>query len=350
LALAARLAAQASQGRAEPTPGEGREEVTASDLAPAESPPRPAPLRAYGPFALRSIDSLSLLFYQAPLSSASTLSSGSWRFSVDLQYAAHENGGMEDGFFATHDQEILRWEMWGNYGITDDLELVFSLPFHYSSSGFLDDFIDEFHDVTGLGPTDNHNEQYADTLRFAGREFAGLPEDRLALADIPIALKYALWKDGRDPLGVALRAGIELPTGDPSDGFGSGRIDGGAGILLEKSAGDFSFYLGVDGSFQDTPSAFQKAGVEVRPAVLNAGFAIEWRMFDWLAWVTQINYADPLLDDGATRILRLDRVHWSIGGHVGLGDCAALRFGLVEDVVTGPVADVAFLLGLSVDW
>ncbi len=303
--------------------------------------------RIFGPLPIRSIDSLSLLFHQAPLDTASTVPCGIFQTGFDLQYGSHENGGRAKGFRAVHDEEILRWELWGRFGLTDRLELGFSIPFHYASSGFLDSFISDFHGATGLGPTDERNQLFFDFAEFLGQRFAGFPEDHMSLGDVPITLKLSLLEDGADPIGFALRAGIELPTGHTGDRFGSGRVDGGLGILAQKSFGDVTFFGSADATFQDNPTLFERAGVEVKPVTANAALGLEWRLLDWLAFVSQLHYGEALLKDGGGPLLSRERLLWALGAHVAICNDATLRLSLAEDLVTGPVADVALFLGLT---
>jgi hypothetical protein len=321
--------------------------VTAGGLL-GDDTPTDGP-RIFGPLPIRSIDSISLLFHQAPLDTASTVPCGVFQTGFDLQYGSHENGGRANGFVAVHDEEILRWEFWGRFGLTDSLEFGFSIPLHYASSGFLDSFISDFHGVTGLGPTDQRNQLFFDSAEFRGQRFAGLPEDHMSLGDVPMTLKLAVLEDGADPIGFALRAGIELPTGHTEDRFGSGRIDGGLGILAQKTLGDVTLFGSADASFQDNPTLFERAGVEVKPVTANAALGLEWRLLDWLALVSQLNYGEALLKNGGGTLLARERLLLALGAHVAICEDASLRISLVEDLVTGPVADVAFLVGLTME-
>jgi len=301
----------------------------------------------YGPLGVRSVDSVSLLFPQATLDRAVSVGPGAWSFEQELHYASHEHSSRGGGALVIRDGEILRWELSARYGIFERAEVLVSLPFHYGSGGFLDGFITDFHEFTGTGPTENRSGDYIETARANGREFAGLPEDEVKLADLPVTMKYTIWDESTHPFALAARGSIQLPTGDSSDRFGSGTVDGGAGLLAEKTVGDFSFFASADATFQDNPSLFDEVGVEVETVTANAALAIEWRMFRCLGWIFQVNYAGAQIDDGGGYIFSRDRLIGSIGANVRLCEKAALRFGIVEDLVQGPVADVQFFVGLA---
>jgi hypothetical protein len=244
--------------------------------------------------------------------------------------------------------EWLRLELRGQYGITEDLEIALTIPFHHTNSGFMDDFVNDFHDLTGLGPSDRPTNNYEDDLSFRGEQILSFPEESLQIADVPVSLKYAWLRDGRDPLGVSFRVGIELPTGDRTDGAGNGAVDGGIGLIVEKSVGDFSFFTSLDAAFQQTPSHFRAAGVDVDPVVPAAALAAEWRALDWLAVVGQLNFAGRLIPGADIPQLQRPRLFWTIGVHAQVSDHVALRIGMVEDAITGSSPDVVFFFGCSV--
>lgn len=313
---------------------------------PGEQAPSPF---LFGPLPIRSLDSLSLLFYHAPAERADTLPAGKWEISTYLVLASSEKGHSGEDFKLTRDGEITRWELRARWGIACDLELALVLPFHYTSSGFLDEFIDDFHDATSLGPSGRPQNRFEDRLSFRGQTILELPENTFGLADMPIVLKYSWLRDDRDPLGIALRAGIELPTGSTSDSFGSGEIDGGFGVVLQKTLGDFSFYLAADASVQQTPRRFRKADVEVEPIIGTASLAGEWRVFDWLGVTMQIDFGMPIIKDGEISKLTRPRVLGTLGATVALGEVVEMKLGFTEDLFySGSVPDVMFLLGLRI--
>jgi hypothetical protein len=304
----------------------------------------------FGPLPVLSVDSLSLLFLQPAAEKADTLEEGRWSTSFDLQYSSLQNRDMDRRFTLERDSEILRWSFTARHGLTDRLELKLVLPFHYATSGFLDEFIDDFHDITGLGPTGRVTNRFVDTLEHRGETFLNFPETQIALADVTAGLKLAWLKDGPDPLGVSFRVAAQLPTGSRSDSFGSGGLDGEIGVIFQKTVWRLTAYAALSATFQDTPRKFRRAGVNVRPVTGAASGSLEWRIFDWLALVTQIDFAQNLI--ASTNLPQLDRQRllWSVGFIAALGERVRLRLGITEDAVSGPVADVQFLAGLDVRW
>jgi len=57
--------------------------------------------------------------------------------------------------------------------------------------------------------------------------------------DIKLGVKYAFMNDYRgDPVGLALRGYIKIPTADEADGLGTGKTSFGADLILSKALGD----------------------------------------------------------------------------------------------------------------
>jgi hypothetical protein len=301
---------------------------------------------ARGPLPVRFMDSLSLLFYQPVAERAATLPQGAWRFSTVAHYASHAKFSSGPDFSLARDGEILRWELGAAWGIIDRMELQAVLPLHYATSGFLDAFIDDVHSVTRLGPTGLPRNQFADRLAFRGRTFHELEENRLGLGDASLAAKWSLLLEPEAPLGLALRGGLGLPSGSASRSFGSGQVDGGIGLLLEKALGSLHLYASASTSFPQAPRRFREAGVRIEPVVITASASVEWRIFEWLSALGQIDYGQPLLRNADIPQLTSARAMWSLGLKAG-GPRFSVQAAVVEDLVSGAAADVIFLLGLE---
>ena len=302
--------------------------------------------RQHGPFRLRHLDTISLAFHQAVLEPAGTLRAGQFRLESFLEYGSSQTASQGRDWRAQHDLETLRWTWSASLGLTDDLELGIHLPFTYASSGFLDEFIDDFHSSTGLEESRRPRDAFTDFAARDGTVFAGTTEDELELADLSLSLKYAFLEDSRDGIGLATRGAIDLPTGDSDRGFGSGGVEASLGLLAEKHVGPCSLYMTVDALFQGTPTMYRRAGVRLEPVVLSGGVAVELRLVDWLVPVVQVHYAQSLFRDGRGERFEHDRIQGSLGFWIPIVDDVDLQLGLVEDLLSAATPDVSFFLGL----
>lgn len=61
------------------------------------------------------------------------------------------------------------------------------------------------------------------------------------LSDMTLEAKWRLYE--REGLGISLKPGISLPSGDHRDGFGAGRVTYGVTFIFSKEHGPVSFHL-----------------------------------------------------------------------------------------------------------
>ncbi|MEM7232431.1 MAG: DUF3187 family protein [Planctomycetota bacterium] len=342
LALATRAGYSQTAALDEPQP---IEDFGDEIIAPVASTP-------FGPMRLRQIDSLSTLFYQADADMADTLPRGKWQISTDVHYSEHEVTDYgDDGFHSIHrDFEMLRLELRAEYGITDDLEAEVILPFHYLVFGVLNEFIDDFHAVTGLGPTGELRQEFQDFIEFRDQIVHRGEKNRFRLADTTLSLKYSWLKDRTDdPLGVSFRTSIELPTGSAGDRVGNGKVDGGFGVLTQKTFGDFTLYFSADAQLQQTPDNLKRGGARIDPIIGTAHAAAEWRASSWFALVLQFQYAQRLFGNAHPDVTALadDRLTVALGWHLAVTEALHWRFTFAEDLFSGPSYDVLFHTGLA---
>ncbi len=354
----ARLAGDESTALAlalsEPAPTESDESVDERgnsedelESGPATGARRELP-RSVGPFPVRSLGGLSLIFYHPVADRAATLAPGELRARTSLQYASISDGSRSAKADAMFDGEILRWDLAVTYAIAEGLELTIGVPFHYTTSGFLDDGIDGFHRTTGLPRSDTaEDDQFHHVVTAGGRTVYKLAEDRFALVDLPIELKYRLFEQGVSPFTIAARAGIELPTGDRRSGFGSGGVDGSVGFIVQRDFEDVSLYWNADALFYDRPRRLRRAGLDFADFVFSTAGAIEWRVADPVAILVQIDAISNVFEDTDVEELDLIQVIGTLGVAVDLGERGLIRVGFSEDLSSAASPDVAFHLALE---
>lgn len=194
------------------------------------------------------------------------------------------------------------------YGLADNLEFDFSLPFTYV-------------------------EQEADFTPFReARRAQGLPEfirvNNFGLGDISWGLRYAAWTG--DAFSVALNFNVKSPTGDESRGLGSGHwnIGGGATfvktidpVVLFASAGytatiagngfnpgdQIPYSMGMGFSLNDRVSFLTSlSGAAVRRSEINgkeisgSGLDIDTLQFSTTIQLTRGLFIEPVVGIGLT--------------------------------------------------
>src|SRR5262245_586659 len=86
------------------------------------------------------------------------------------------------------------------------------------------------------------------------------------LGDVRLGLKYKLLDDYESqPIGMAIRGDVKLPTADEQEGLGTGKVSGGIALVLSKRIGYYAdLHAAVGGRFNADPEQ------------VNVGNAVHW--------------------------------------------------------------------------
>ena len=228
-------------------------------------------------------------------------------------------------------------------------ELGVEVPYVTHYGGFLDPFIDDFHELFGFpdGNRDTASRGELDFfVRLDGESVAMFTQSRHGLGDVRLQLGRQLWT--RAATAGALRFQLKAPTGDLQQLTGSGGWDGAAWLELEQRAalgleplavtfGAGAAVLGdsdVPGNRQRSWAPFGHFGLSLRltPAVLFHG---------------QLD-AQGELWEGVDHAG--DAVQGTLGGRVRLGPRSWLDLGVVEDLRSKSSSDVVFQFSLTSRW
>lgn len=244
------------------------------------------------------------------------------------------------------DGEFLRTALCVKRGLTDWVEMSIELPFLHYTSGFLDSTIEDYHDAFGFpqGKRDrNPDDQYSAIYKRNGQAFFAAEEDGFHIGDIPIGLKVALTDPSVKTHGLAARALLELPTGDEDKGYGSGEIEGGVGLVAQKSFWPtMTGYFSVDHIFRKTPDDFHDINVA---HVTHGSLAFEQVFAGSFSVILQSDYQTRPLK--GSDLQQYDKPEWtgSMGLGAGLGERSWILLSFTEGITSHTTPD--FVVGLS---
>ena len=229
---------------------------------------------------------------------------------------------------------------------TDRLELGLAIPVHNAGSGFLDRPIQEFHDAFDLpngGRELVPNDQFRSSLVIDDRlVYEG--EQRPGLGDLAVTQAWRLVGGPGSPFRLALRTGVELPTGDADRGYGSGEIDLGAALAMTVEAGGFALHAQALWSLPGDLAG--ESRVETH-AAYGFGAALEAPIVrDRFHLLAQVDARTGFTSGTGLEALDGTLLQLSGGFALRLGR-AWLTLGLAEDGRTGTSPDVTFLVRLS---
>ena len=203
--------------------------------------------------------------------------------------------------------ETLRSGLFLRYGATDRLELGLEVPVLYRYQGFMNGAITAVERATtGVNPARAafKNTNFVFNVTRNGQTIMSGGPGAMGLGDTTLMSKYQLLTEGAATPAISLRGAVKLPTGDQADFFGSGSLDFGLGLAVEKLvAGRWLLYANVTGVIPTGTIA----GLGLRPT-LSGLAAIEYLWSENLSVTAHFDfYSSPffgtdsaVLDHGIT--------------------------------------------------
>jgi Protein of unknown function (DUF3187) len=259
--------------------------------SPEENPPSPI---VGGPFPVRSLSPIQLLYFQFTPERAVPIPRGMWNIRFDLVEAniLARDQHQTDAFL--FDFELTRANLALQYGLFDRLALGLEIPLLYTWKGFLDEPIKAFEDVTGFTRGirfERPQHLFSYILQKDGRKAIQGTSGAIGIGDIAIAAKALLTEEGQLAPAIAGRFALKLPTGDDDRALGSGAVDVGLGLALEKTFGPVHIYLNT-GLTIPTGTPFAGTGIDSLP-MLSTFLTGEYHLTQRFSLLVQLNGVTP---------------------------------------------------------
>jgi len=300
-----------------------------------------------GPLPVRNQHPAQLLVMHMPPASPRVHAAGRASVRAEAAYSSLWLIGNAPDRQWLMDGEYLRAATTARYGLGAGLEAAVELPFAHTSGGFLDDFLIDYHDFFGFPDQDRDvapRDDYKVQLTSSGQPVWGVDRAGVALLDVPI---YATWQVTAPASGPALavRAGVELPTGDAAAGYGSGAIEPSVGVLADLPGQRVHLYGHAQYTWAGTPDQAVAAGLRFAD-VASAGVGAEVSLHDdWNAYVQLAWEQSTLRNFGLTRTDDDQALLW-LGGRFRAGDDIALEVGFGEDLIAAVAPDFSLWVGM----
>jgi hypothetical protein len=165
---------------------------------------------------------------------------GNWVVSVTADLASNsiveEHAALDR---VVLDGETYRTTLSISYGLSERFTAELTLPFVAHSGGFMDSFIEDWHDLWGL--SNNRRDDFdRDSLDFsyaeAGQDRFALRDRDRGLGDLRLSTEWRLRDAAGDQRSLAIRGGLKLPTGSADALTGSGSTDVSLQLLSTDNA------------------------------------------------------------------------------------------------------------------
>lgn len=287
-----------------------------------------------GPMPVRNQHPAQLLVQRLPAAGASVLPAGDSIWQTGVAYSSLFLNGSGNGNTLVLDGEYLRGDLAARVGLGGGFELGAELPFAHTSGGFLDHFIIDYHDFFGFPDQDRseapRDRWFVEATR-QGQSAFQVGSEPLQLLDIPVTLTWNVLPAGTDRLGVALRAGIELPTGDQDRGFSNGGFDYSVGAVGEYRLPWLALFGQLQHTFAATPEPSRAAGLHFED-VTAVECGAELPLLPGLAAVVQLQWETSTLRQLEFPRAGKDQLLVWTGGRLDLSPQWSTEFSIGEDL------------------
>jgi hypothetical protein len=192
---------------------------------------------SFGPLTVRDQNPVYLQSINLQPRRARMMPPQSFEVRLDSAYSNVFEFGNSSPLSMMQDMELWRIGINARYALNDKLEVGMEMPFIHTWTGFLDPFIQGFHNLFGLpnrGRDLVPDNQYTYHFNRNGERIYNVGRRKMGLGDITFSFKHHLLDEGRGHPELAWFFDLKLPTGIRSDGLGNGNIDYGFGLALEK--------------------------------------------------------------------------------------------------------------------
>jgi hypothetical protein len=246
------------------------------------------------------------------------------------------------------DGEYLRAGAGLRWGLGDGFEFAFEVPVAHTSGGFLDSFLIAYHDAFGFpdqGREDSPRNEFEISAQESLRVTWQVERDSLELLDVPLQLTKELIAPRPGSVGLAVRGGLELPTGDDERGYGSGELEPSLGALVEYDAFGIGFTGHVQHTWAGTPGPAKRSGLHFAD-VTSIGAAAELPLSDDVHAFVQVEWETSTLRNFDLQVTDRDQCLLWVGGRWHATSTLGFELGFGEDLAGLVSPDFTAWLGM----
>jgi hypothetical protein len=279
---------------------------------------------------------------------AATVAPGRATLGLESAYSnIFQNGTGDNGQEVIIDAETWTNTLIATYGLSERADIELDLSVLYATNGFLDGLIESWHHAFGMpdaGREDRPRNDYEVHADIAGQRVYELQPYEFDLLDTPLVFTERLQDEQADSPAIAVRAGVDLPTGSEARGAGNGGWDWGVGVLAEKTIERWSFTGALDWVDAKRPSSFVGSGVEAYDG-FDVQLGAEYRWNDHLSLLTGLVLTPPVTRDFTIKELDREMLGLDIGAAWDTGENSEMHAGFEEDLMSASGPDIVFFLG-----
>jgi hypothetical protein len=242
------------------------------------------------------------------------------------------------------DMELAELNLRVRKNIHDSVQLGIDIPLLSFNSGFMDNFLSSYHNAFGFsdyGRSSRPSNEFLYEVRRNGVAIIQGEGGGIGIGDIRLSAKRVIVKD--DPV-VSVQATLELPTGNASKGYGSGSVDAGISLLMDKKLFEkVKAYLTLGIIF---PGGLKGNETVALNNVLYGGAVVEAQVWEHISLLGQVLFQNsPFPTTGISSIDRISAL-LSLGGRYASGK-NSFELSLTEDPNTAGAPDFTVVVGFK---
>ncbi len=260
------------------------------------------------------------------------------------------------------DMEITELNLRYKHYIQSIGEFSIDLPFIAFSHGFMDGFLETYHDLIGVPDPYGRSGRPKDSFLYEIRhgEFTELLAERgsaspgdtavvlgrtgTGLGDIRLSLKRPLVVS--DNYSLSLKGDIELPTGDAKEGYGNGNPDAGVSILYDRKLwNNIISYWNIGAVFPGDVEGYGNIDLN---NFIYGGAAIETDIIKRWALLIQIHVQSRVYPETALGAIDWTSYLLAFGGRYDK-DTHSIEFSITEDLNSAGAPDFTANISYKVD-
>jgi len=288
-----------------------------------------------GPLPVRNQHPAQLTVMHLDPANTTVLPAGQTAWRTDLAYTSLWLNGSNPQSSWFMDGEVLRAALDARVGLGHGLQFGMQLAGAHSSGGFLDSFIIDYHDAFGL-PDQSRSTHVRDDFRIAAKQgdntVWSVEPSSAELLDVPIHLTWQVRQPGDQKFGLAIRGGVELPTGDQNRGYGNGQLDVALGALLDYHTQGVGFSAHAQHTFAGTPRPARAAGFSFED-VTSIGIGVELPLSKSLNAMIQAEWETSTLRSLGPQVASREQIMLWVGGRYQASVDWSIEVGFGEDLV-----------------
>jgi len=303
--------------------------------------------RSFGPLRVAEHNPLLRLVHVPRAETAELLDPGSLKFDLFTDYSNIFEQSQSTFHFQRFDMERMTNDLSVRYGFGENWEVGGRIGIHTSWGGFLDSFVDSFHDFFGL-PNGNRDAFPEDEVEFSfvdSRRQMNVDRkpETSAVEDVRLFAKRRLWGSADEASTTSARASLRFASGEFAGD--TGRPDLALTLLHRRSWGRWHLHLEAGGTTLNAPDEFDPLFNDVAAFFSTA---LEVNIVSSVSFIGQFVGGSPYT--GGVGVSELDRppVNLVFGFAGQVAEEWGWQFAFGEDVpANSPSVDFTVTVGVS---